>query len=352
MTNQHVIAGALTLRVTVNDSDQYTATLIGQDAIRDLAVLRICCSPSFQAATMISGIGVEAGVPVFTLGYPVSLQGPATLTSGILTATRFESQGDRWLVQTDAEVNPGNSGGPLFLPATGEVIGVVTSRTTTSSDGRPVFGIGFAVMGRTVLERLSSLKSGSAAPTPVPTPTPTPNPLPASGFGPVSGSLAHSTTSVANRVLGIATRDGTASATFTVPYLASSANGWDFGFFFRYTAATVNTPSTWYAVIVDDRFRWYLAIRTASGATGTTSVVTQGIFSTLTRFALAAGAQNTISVDFRGNTGRLLVNDVFVTNLDLSQNTTTGDVGVLTGFFDIDARPGVSTVFADFRIIP
>jgi len=244
MTNQHVIRGALSLRVTVSDSDQYTATLIGEDAFRDLAVLRICCSPSFQAAAIVPDIGIDPGAPVFTLGYPVSLPGQSTLTNGILTATRFDTASDSWLIQTDAEVNPGNSGGPLFLLATGEVIGVVTSRTTTSADGRPVFGIGFAVMGRTVLERLPSLRSGATAPTPVPTPTPTPNPLPSSGFGPVSGSLAHSTTAVANALAGIVTRDGLVSATFTVPYTGSTANGWDFGFFLRYTAATANTASS------------------------------------------------------------------------------------------------------------
>ena len=352
MTNEHVIAGGGTLRVTVNDSDQYTATLIGRDAIRDLAVLRICCSANFQAVTIISGIGVEAGSPVFTLGYPLSLQGPATLTNGILSATRFEPQGDRWLVQTDTEVNPGNSGGPLFLQATGEVIGVVTSRTTTASDGRPVFGIGFAVMGRTVLERMSSLKSGSAAPTPMPTPTPTPNPLPSSGFGPVSGSLAHSTSIVSTSLANISTRDGTASATFSVPYLAASDSGWDFGFLIRYVAATAGSASTYFAIVVDDRFQWYLLIRTAAGTTGTTTLVTRGVFSTLTRFALSPGSQNTVSLDFRGNTGRLLVNDVFVSTLDLSRISTAGDVAVLTGFFTIDTRPGTSTIYTNSRIIP
>lgn len=76
------------------------------------------------------------------------------------------------MIQTDAAVNPGNSGGPL-LSLSGNVIGVNTYKLETSDDGRNVQGLGFAVSQRTLKERIPELISGSVRTVPTPNPTPT-----------------------------------------------------------------------------------------------------------------------------------------------------------------------------------
>ena len=96
LTNYHVIEGASSITVVVNDSSTYIGVLLGVDPLRDLAVVRICCSEDFQALPFGDASEVQAGDEVIATGYALGIEGPATVTRGIVSAIRYESNNDRW----------------------------------------------------------------------------------------------------------------------------------------------------------------------------------------------------------------------------------------------------------------
>ncbi|MDE2801931.1 MAG: trypsin-like peptidase domain-containing protein, partial [Chloroflexota bacterium] len=161
MTNEHVIRGAGTVWVRVHDADTYTATVLGVEAGRDLAVLRICCG-SFKSVSFAKRDDIMTGMEVMVIGYPASaVQGQASVTRGIVSAIgphEYYPYGD--VIQTDAAINPGNSGGPVFS-TNGEVIGVATFGTDYHSSGRPAEAQGFAVPASTVEAQLPALRAGT-----------------------------------------------------------------------------------------------------------------------------------------------------------------------------------------------
>jgi S1-C subfamily serine protease len=167
LTNYHVIEGASSIKVVVNDSATYTGSILGMDLQRDLAVLQICCSKSFQSLPFGDASQVQVGNTVIAFGYPLDIEGPATVTRGIVSAVRHDDETDRWVIQTDAPINPGNSGGPL-LSLSGEILGINTFGIRQTASGAPVEGVGFAVSEVTVRARLADLKSGDFAAVPDP----------------------------------------------------------------------------------------------------------------------------------------------------------------------------------------
>lgn len=172
ITNYHVIANSSAINVIVNDSLTYPARVLGADTIHDLAVLTICCG-KFQPLDIAEGVEPDVGDVAIAMGYPVSIAGRASVTEGIVSALRFE--GSNWVIQTDAAINPGSSGGPL-LSSTGKVLGINTYKVESTESGRQVEGIGFAVSERILNQRLSDLKTGYFLPptaTPIPTRIPT-----------------------------------------------------------------------------------------------------------------------------------------------------------------------------------
>ena len=194
VTNQHVVGGNRSVTVRMRDGTEYQAGVLGVDAVADLAVVDILPEIAFTPVPLGDSSLVQVGEEVVAIGYPLGYQlgQSQTVTKGIISSRRpnFQGSGVEHF-QTDAAINPGNSGGPLFNRV-GEVIGVNTSRRETTSDGRPVIGISFAVSINELKSRLETLKgSGSPQPTsptpvstpvtPVPTPSvaPTPPPLPA-----------------------------------------------------------------------------------------------------------------------------------------------------------------------------
>lgn len=166
LTNHHVIEDATSIKVTVNDSATYSASIVGAEPLRDLAVLKICCSRDFQRIPFGDASKISAGAEVLVIGYALGLSGPASVTKGIVSATRFESDAKRWVIQTDAAINSGNSGGPL-VTLTGEVIGINTFVIRRVSSAAPVEGFGFSISEVTVREILPSLKSGALAIAPI-----------------------------------------------------------------------------------------------------------------------------------------------------------------------------------------
>lgn len=170
MTNYHVIENGSWVKVTVNDSKTFNGEVLGIDPINDLAVLKICCD-QLKALSIANASEASDGAKAIAFGYPLGIEGRASISEGIVSATRY--QYGQWVIQTDAAINPGNSGGPL-LSLSGAVLGVNTYRTESSTDGRDVQGIGFAVSQKTLQQRIPDLISGSlrTVPTPIPTPTP------------------------------------------------------------------------------------------------------------------------------------------------------------------------------------
>ena len=144
MTNNHVVANAQKIIVTMADGEKIQATLVGRDPGSDLAVIRISPGEVNAVARLGDSDSVRPGQKAIAIGNPFGLS--HTLTTGIVSAlkrsirTEDGNQIDD-LIQTDAAINPGNSGGPL-LNSNGEVIGINTAIFSVSGGYQ---GIGFAI---------------------------------------------------------------------------------------------------------------------------------------------------------------------------------------------------------------
>ncbi len=130
LTNAHVVKDAQSVTVLLADRREYTAQVLGSDAATDIAVLRIPVQ-GLQAVRLGDPAQLQVGDPVLAIGAPFGLA--QTATAGIVSATGRSLPGDGAVpfIQTDAAVNPGNSGGPLF-DAAGNVVGInaqIYSRT-------------------------------------------------------------------------------------------------------------------------------------------------------------------------------------------------------------------------------
>ena len=147
ITNHHVITGALVISVLTNDNQEYEAALVGSDEMSDLAVLKIDAR-GLQTAEFGDSSKLRVGDSVVAIGDPLGVQLRGTMTNGIISAiNRDLTVGDRTmtLIQTNAALNNGNSGGPL-INCYGQVIGINTVKmssyyTATAS----VEGLGFAI---------------------------------------------------------------------------------------------------------------------------------------------------------------------------------------------------------------
>lgn len=141
VTNHHVIEDARTVTVTLTDGRVLEATVIGSDPLTDIALLQVDAAEGLPYLNFGSSDAMRAGDEVFAVGNPFGLGG--TVTSGIVSATSRDIHAGPYddFIQTDAAINLGNSGGPLFNND-GEVIGV---NTAIFSPGGGSVGIGFAV---------------------------------------------------------------------------------------------------------------------------------------------------------------------------------------------------------------
>ncbi len=152
VTNYHVIEGATSIKVRFSNDDTLTATLVGSDPSTDLAVLDVDTDPNaLTPLALADSKRVEVGDPVVAIGNPFGLE--RTVTSGIVSALQRNVQAPNGysidhVIQTDAAINHGNSGGPL-LNSRGAVIGV-NSQIETGGSGDGNVGIGFAVPSNTV----------------------------------------------------------------------------------------------------------------------------------------------------------------------------------------------------------
>ncbi|MFI2413091.1 S1C family serine protease [Streptomyces sp. NPDC018947] len=196
ITNNHVVSGASSVKVTTSDGRQYTARVVGTDSKKDLALIKLENASGLKAATLGDSDGLRVGDQVVAIGSPEGLTG--TVTSGIVSALnrdvtvstdegrqQQQQQGGGWpfefggqqfngdtgsstttykAIQTDASLNPGNSGGAL-IDMNGNIIGInsamyAAAGSSSSADAGSV-GLGFAIPVNTVKADLAALRAGA-----------------------------------------------------------------------------------------------------------------------------------------------------------------------------------------------
>ncbi|WP_411087506.1 S1C family serine protease [Streptomyces sp. 061-3] len=203
VTNNHVIAGASSIKVTLSTGRTYTAKVVGTDADKDLALIKLEGASGLKTATLGDSSGIKVGDQVVAIGSPEGLTG--TVTSGIVSALNrdvtvakdseggqeqgqqgggsdwpFEFGGQQFngdtgnstttykAIQTDASLNPGNSGGAL-INMNGEIIGInsamysASSSGGSSSSGAGSVGLGFAIPVNTLKADLDALRDGNSS---------------------------------------------------------------------------------------------------------------------------------------------------------------------------------------------
>ena len=195
ITNAHVVGKEARVTVTVRDTERFEGTVLGTDVVRDLAVVSICCG-GFHSLLLGNPGALDPGDEVVAMGYPLGLEGRATVTRGIVSAFRYDVALRSDVVQTDTAINPGNSGGPL-LSLNGVIMGITTCKIFEADPWRDAEALGFAVSATTVSAEAPRLISAGARVTPTPTIPPTsPGPTPHNPeieYGPRSGELHHDT---------------------------------------------------------------------------------------------------------------------------------------------------------------
>ncbi|MEU9170937.1 trypsin-like peptidase domain-containing protein [Streptomyces sp. NPDC048420] len=196
ITNNHVISGASTIKVSTSDGKTYTAKVVGTDSKKDLALIKLENASGLRTATLGNSDGVQVGDQVVAIGSPEGLTG--TVTSGIVSALNrdvtvstdegqgqnqgggmgqwpFEFGGQQFngdtgsstttykAIQTDASLNPGNSGGAL-IDMNGNIIGINSAMYSASSDSSTAgsAGLGFSIPINTVKSDLATLRAGGA----------------------------------------------------------------------------------------------------------------------------------------------------------------------------------------------
>ena len=160
ITNNHVVNGAQTIQVVLNDGTKLPAQLSGTDPPDDLAVLKIQAPGNMTVATIGDSSQLRVGQEVLAIGNPLGIT--QTVTNGIVSAlgrTVSEGQGGATIsnaIQTDAPINPGNSGGAL-VDLQGNLVGIPTLTAIDPEFNTPANGVGFAIPSNRVKSIISQI---------------------------------------------------------------------------------------------------------------------------------------------------------------------------------------------------
>ena len=160
VTNAHVVDDAQAIEVLLNDGQSFAASLVGSDSVSDLAVLHVE-STELKPAEFGDSTVLRVGDAVVAIGDPLGVALRGTMTDGIISAiNRDITTGGRTMtvIQTNAALNSGNSGGPL-LNCYGQVIGINTMKIGDYMNSNGVEGLGFAIPTTTVQEIVNQLIS-------------------------------------------------------------------------------------------------------------------------------------------------------------------------------------------------
>ena len=159
VTNCHVVSGATSVQVTLDDGTTYAAEVVGSDSDYDIAVLKVDPgNAKLKPVVLGSSDNLEVGEEVSTIGNPLG-ELTFSLTHGIVSCLDREINLDGTpfnMIQVDTAINPGNSGGPLFN-SYGEVVGIVTAKTSSTGNGTAAEGLGFAIPINDVLSMIKDI---------------------------------------------------------------------------------------------------------------------------------------------------------------------------------------------------
>lgn len=165
VTNNHVVADSDKLEVILSDGTKLEASLVGTDAVSDLAVLKIDGAKVTKTATFGDSDSIKAGESVLAIGSPLGSEYATSVTRGIISAkkrtidvtdeTTGQATGQATVIQTDTAINPGNSGGPLVNMA-GQVVGINSMKLASNGD-TTVEGMGFAIPSNEVVKIINQL---------------------------------------------------------------------------------------------------------------------------------------------------------------------------------------------------
>ena len=167
VTNNHVVEGSDALEVILSDGSKVSAKLVGTDETSDLAVLSIDGSKVDTVASFGDSSAIKAGQTVLAIGSPLGSEYATSVTQGIISATSRtvdvsdeqtgQVTGQATVIQTDAAINSGNSGGPL-INLNGQVIGINSMKLSgTSNSNATIEGMGFSIPSNEVVSIINQL---------------------------------------------------------------------------------------------------------------------------------------------------------------------------------------------------
>lgn len=167
VTNNHVISGSNAVEIIMSNGKKVSAKVVGKDSVTDLAVLKINSSVVTTVASFGNSNNIKVGETALAIGSPLGSDYATSLTQGIISAKKRtvsttnesgQETGEATVIQTDAAINSGNSGGPLINLA-GQVIGINSMKLSSSSSGTSVEGMGFAIPSNEVVTIINQLIS-------------------------------------------------------------------------------------------------------------------------------------------------------------------------------------------------
>lgn len=159
VTNNHVISGAAKVKVILASGKTIAAKVVGKDSTSDLAVLSIDSKYVTQTASFGDSSSLQSGQTVIAIGSPEGSEYASTVTQGIISSpsrTITYNSNQMTVIQTDAAINSGNSGGAL-VNSDGQVIGINSMKLSSSSSGDSVEGMGFAIPSNEVVTIVNQL---------------------------------------------------------------------------------------------------------------------------------------------------------------------------------------------------
>ncbi|MBY5034059.1 trypsin-like peptidase domain-containing protein [Streptococcus gallolyticus] len=165
VTNNHVIADAQKIDIQLASGEKVEGELVGADTYSDIAVIKIVANKVKTVATFADSDSINVGETAIAIGSPLGTTYANSVTQGIVsslsrTVTSKSEDGQTIstnAIQTDTAINPGNSGGPL-INIEGQVIGITSSKITTSSSSVSVEGMGFAIPANDAVQIINQLE--------------------------------------------------------------------------------------------------------------------------------------------------------------------------------------------------
>ena len=332
LTAAHVTALSSPISVFHRGATRFTGTLLGEDAGRDLALLRICCSTAFAALPMGDDNSTKIGERVEFIWFAGSGASTTSLQTATVLGTRFDATHDRLEVMVDTAPDQDISGSAV-VDSRGRLAGLGIYAAGTGESR-----LGFAVAPGTIAASLPYMRNGPFAlqATPIPPQAGAGAPV----FGPRDGDLLHNPAGLVPVVVhaDVNVADTIASATFVNPYPLTTGT-WSYGLKVRVRGLAAHS------VFVRSDRRWYHWIDDAAGSP--TRSLASGDSSSL---LVADGAQNNLRVVTAGTRGWLFINGEYAATLDLGDLMNAGAVRVVTGLFSGDQQTGQKTSYRSFTV--